>query len=198
MVFVNGLMGLFALHNAAYSAPPGFEQSKTTDLCTIFRGAALPNGVVPLMAECVWADITLDKVDKIFSVWADHDLFFSAITTSELERTEGGTAFVRQVHQARGITDRECLLRMTRTSMGGGYQYAWSLDASHTPSDGRVAVAHDVGYWRFTPAPSGGVSVVYSLEYGPGGNVPGLLVRWFQTSGFEGAITELHSWLQSH
>lgn len=184
---------------SAFGAPPGFEQTKTTEHCSIFRGPALPNGVVPLMAECLWPDVSLEKIDKIFSPWQDHDLFFSAIAASDVERTEGSAAYVRQVHQARGISDRECLLRMTREAIAGGYQYSWALDPSGgPPKEGRVAVGYDVGYWRFTSAPGGGVSVVYSLEYGPGGSVPGLLVRWFQTSGFEAAITELHSWMKAH
>jgi hypothetical protein len=193
MIFL--LTGLF-LPGLALAAPPGFAPTRTTDSCQLFRGPALPSGVVPLMAECRWPTVSLDKIDRIFSPWQDHDLFFSAIAASDVERTEGGAALVRQVHQARGITDRECLLRMTRTPVGSGFEYRWALEPS-TPAEGRVAVAHDVGYWRFTPN-GAGVDVVYYLEYGPGGSVPGLLVRWFQTSGFEGAITELRAWMESH
>lgn len=183
----------------AVAAPPGFKVTKTTETCTIYSGPAIPSGPVPMLAECRWPNLAVPKIDAVFSPWQDHDLFFSAVAASDVERTEGGYAYVRQVHQARGISDRECVLKMRRTEEGGGVKFAWALDPTPiTVGDGRVAVAHDVGHWLFTPHPDGGVTVSYYLEYDPGGSVPGFLVRSFQSSGFEAGVTELRAWLESH
>lgn len=179
----------------AQAAPAGFKVTKTTDACTISSGPADAAGIVPMMAECVWPDVTLDKVDARFSPWDAHDEVFSAIVSSVIERTDGGKAYVRQVHRAKGITDRECVLEMTKTSEGGGTKFAWRTSPPGAISADRVEVEHDVGYWLFVPRAEGGVAVTYYLEYGPGGSVPGFIVRAFQGSGFEGATTELRAFL---
>ncbi|MEQ1565765.1 MAG: hypothetical protein ABMA64_09025 [Myxococcota bacterium] len=184
---------------AAVAAPSGYTLSKSTDTCKIYSGPALSNGVVPMMAECTWSDVTLDKIDRIFSKFEDHDLFFSAIAASDVVRSEGGAAIVHQVHQASGISDRECTLKMTRSEVGGGLKFGWTLDAAQPAIDEkRVQVAFDDGYWHFVPRSEGGVTVTYALSYGPGGSVPSFMVRWFQGSGFEAATTELHSWMTGH
>lgn len=183
----------------AFGAPAGFKVTKTTESCTIYSGPAVPTGAVPMLAECRWPNLTLAKVDAVFSPWKDHDLFFSAIAASDVERTVGDTAYVRQVHQARGISDRECVLAMRKSTVDGGLRFEWTLDPTPiTIAEGRVAVAHDDGHWLFTPHPDGGVSVSYYLEYDPGGSVPGFLVRSFQSSGFEAAVTELRAYIEGH
>jgi hypothetical protein len=186
----------------ALAAPAGFTVSKTTEAdaatgkCTIYAGPSR-DGITPLRAECHWPEASIDRIDARFGDQGVHDEVFSAIAESVVERTEGGVAFVRQVHTARGITDRECRLQMTRSLAGGTLTYGWSLDpAFATPAEGRVLVAHDTGAWTFSAAPEGGVNVTYDLAYGPGGSVPGFMVRAFQGSGFEAAISELRAWVK--
>ena len=180
----------------ALAAPAGYTVSGTTDECTLYTGPKGVSGNTPLLAECVWKDVTAAKLVQHFSRFEDHDEVFGAIAASDVLRTEGGVAFVHQVHTAKGISDRECVLRMTKTEVNGGTKIAWTLDtAPFTVADGRVPVGFDDGYWMFRDDPSGGVQVTYALEYGPGGSVPYLLVRWFQGSGFQAAITELHAWI---
>jgi hypothetical protein len=189
---------VFFFASAALAAPAGYSVSHTSGDCTMYTGAKTAAGTTPLLAECTWKDVTLEQLDAHFSKWDSHDEVFSAIASSVVDRTDGGTAFVHQVHVAKGISERECVLKMTKTQEGGGLKFAWTLDPSFaTPGDGRVLVEKDDGYWWFVPDPAGGVKVTYALDYGPGGNVPYLLVRWFQGSGFEAAITELHDWIRA-
>jgi hypothetical protein len=188
---------LLVLSAPTLAAPAGYDVSSTTDGCTFYTGPKSAAGTTPLLAECTWPDVTLEQLDAHFSKWESHDEVFSAIASSQVQKTEGGTAYVHQVHVAKGISERECVLKMTK-STAGGLKFAWTLDPSFTtPAEGRVLVEKDDGYWQFTAAPSGGVQVTYALDYGPGGSVPYLLVRWFQGSGFTAAITELHDWIRA-
>lgn len=181
---------------SALAAPSGFSPSGTTADCSLFTGPKSAQGTTPLLAECHWKDVTLAELDTHFSNWESHDEVFSAIAESVVQRTEGGVAYVHQVHTAKGISDRECVLKMTKSSVGEGLKFAWTLDpAALAVADGRVQVEKDDGHWLFEPHPEGGVKVTYLLDYGPGGSVPYLLVRWFQGSGFTAAIDELHSWI---
>ncbi|MEQ1506332.1 MAG: hypothetical protein ABMB14_29140 [Myxococcota bacterium] len=183
---------------AAVAAPAGFTVSKTTDACTIYTGPAT-DGVTPLLAECTWPEIQLAHVDALFSRWADHDAMFSVIAASDVVKTDGGFAYVHQVHETRGISARECVLKMHRTEGADGLEFGWTLAPDQPPvADGRVAVAHDDGYWKFAAAAGGGVTVTHFLAYDPGGSVPGFVVRAFQGSGFEGSIRELRAYLSSH
>lgn len=183
---------------AALAAPPGYKQSRTTEHCTMFLGPAKDNGVVPMHAECVWPGVTLAKADASFSSWTDHDDIFSSIVSSDIERTEGGVAFVRQVHRAKGISDREALLRMQRTELpDGGLRFGWTLEPSDPKDPNHVMVAFDDGYWEFRDG-ADGLHVIDHLEYDPGGSVPGFLVRWFQTSGLETVLSELETWMTTH
>lgn len=183
--------------SAALAAPAGYKQTKTTDTCQLFLGPAAGNGVVPMHAECTWPGVDLAKLDAAFSRWQDHDDLFTTIVSSDVERTDGSAAIVRQVHRSKGISDREALLRMEKTAVEGGHRYAWTLVSEpFTVGDERVAVPFDTGYWEFT-AVDGGVKAVHHLEYDPGGSVPSFLVHWFQTSGLQAIVTELEAYARS-
>jgi hypothetical protein len=181
---------------AAVAAPAGYVQTDTTsDGCAVYTGPKNAHDATPLLAECVWPEVTLAAVER-FARFDQHDEIFSAIAASDVLRTEAGVSYVHQVHVAKGISERECVLKMTRTDEGGGVKFAWTLDPTATTvAEGRVPVTADDGYWWFVPNPGGGVKVTYTLAYAPGGSVPGFLVRWFQGSGFEAALPELRSWL---
>ena len=101
----------------AVAAPPGFKETKAMDQCTLYLGPPLDNGVVPMRAECHFPDVDLAKVDAAFSRWADHDLPFSTVLGSDVVRTEGDTTWVHQVHAMKGVSDRECILKMNKTAI---------------------------------------------------------------------------------
>lgn len=186
------------LLTSAFAAPPDYRPTRTTEHCQMFLGPAMANGVVPMHAECVWPGVTLDKATALFSDWAGHDEIFSSVVSSDVERTEGEVAFVRQVHRAKGISDREALLKMQKTPAdGGGVRFGWTLEPSEPKDASHVGVAFDTGYWEFREG-ADGLHVVDHLEYDPGGSVPGFLVRWFQTSGLEAVLSELETWMTTH
>ena len=179
----------------AQAAPPGFSQTKTTDRCTLYLGEALDNGVVPMRAECHFPTVDQAKLDAAFSRWEDHDLPFATVLSSDVVRTSGPVAWVRQVHAVKGVSDREGVLRMERTAIDGGHRYGWTLDTTPTEvGDGRVPIGFDDGFWEFTAHPDGGVAAIHQLAYDPGGRVPGFLVRWFQTSGLATIVEEMEAW----
>lgn len=182
----------------AAAAPPGFEPTKTTERCSLYLGAPLDNGVVPMRAECHFPGVDLAKLDAAFSRFDDHDVPFSTVLASDVVRTSGGVAWVHQVHAVKGVSDRECILRMERAPVEGGHRYSWTLDnAGLALSDGRVQVDFDDGFWELTAHPEGGVSAIHQLAYDPGGRVPGFLVRWFQTSGLATIVAEMEAWAEA-
>jgi len=186
---------IITLLGLAIAAPPGFKVSKTTTHCELSLGAPLGNGVVPMRAECHWADIAPEKVHALMAAWADHDLYFSAVSASDVLRTDGSRVWVHQVHVAKGISDREAILVMEKKPIPGGFRYGWTLDnAGLTVATDRVAAAWDDGFWEVSAHPQGGTLAVHQLAYDPGGSVPSFLVRWFQTSGLTAVVEELEAW----
>ena len=178
-----------------FAAPPGFEATKSTERCQLYLGPALANGVVPMRAECHWLTVDLNKLTDAFSRWDDHDVPFDSVLSSDVVRAEGEVAWVHQVHAVKGVSDRECRLRMQRSPIAGGHRFEWTLDNGDLkPADGRVLVGYDDGFWEVTADPAGGVRAVHQLAYDPGGRVPGFLVRWFQTSGLVDIVTEMETW----
>jgi hypothetical protein len=151
-------MSIFlSLVSVALAAPAGFEQTKTTERCALFLGPALANGVRPMRAECHFPEVDLAKLDAAFSRWQDHDLPFATVLSSDVVRTEGGTAWVRQVHAVKGVSDREGVLRMKKTPIAGGSRFEWTLDdGGAAPGDGRVPIGFDDGFWELTAHPEGG------------------------------------------
>lgn len=189
-------MFIVGLTVAALAAPPGFKVTKNTEHCELSLGEALPNGVVPMRAECHWPDLAPERLHTLFAAWADHDLYFSTVQSSELLRTDGRKAWVQQVHASKGIAEREAILMMERTELdGGGARYAWTLDnAGLEVGKGRVEVGYDNGFWEIRAHPDGGTSAIHQLSYDPGGSVPGFLVRWFQTSGLQAVVEEIEAY----
>jgi len=186
--------------SAALAVPPDYQVTKEdVEGCTLMLGPREADGVVPMRAECHWPDITLEKFDGFFKEWGDHDLSFSTVEASDVIGSEGGKLQVRQVHVTKGISDRFIILDGERVEVEGGYRYQWTR-SSHTETapDGMVEAIRSDGYWEATAAEAGGVNVVHQLSYDPGGRVPGFLVRWFQTGGLAGIVTDLHAYLTTH
>jgi len=186
---------------AAIAAPADYKVTREgVSGCNLFLGPAEADGVVPMRAECHWADVTLAKFDGAFAKWEDHDVFFSSIAESDILGSAGGKTQVRQVHTTKGISDRFIVIDGTRAAnAGGGFKYAWTKSAhqSAQPADTVAALRSD-GYWEVTPAADGGIDLVHQLSYDPGGSVPGFLVRWFQTGGLEAIVTDLHTYMTTH
>lgn len=184
---------------SALAAPPGYSLSKESSECKYYTGPAEADGIVPLFAECVWADVPYEKAVKYVADWELHDDFFGTVKQSRIVKTVGDKALVHQLHFLRGISQREVLMWGQAADVDGGKRFSWkaATDEPLTLGDGNVQTARHEGYWHLTPATGGGTNAKYHLIYGPGGKVPGFLIRWFQTSGLVTTTTDLHSWLQA-
>jgi hypothetical protein len=78
-----------------------------------------------------------------------------------------------------------------------GYdRYGWTRATGEplTACSDCVLTARSDGYWQ-AKAEGSGVRVVHLLAYDPGGSVPGFIIRWFQTSGLEANVDDLHAYL---
>lgn len=189
------------LFAAALAAPTGWNVTKTNaddGNCELSLGPAMSDGVVPMRAECVWKDVTLDGFKAVAGAWESHDEVFTAVVASKIERTDGAKSLVHQEHQSSGIANREVMIWMEHTTVDGYERYGWNSakDEPLTLTSGNVAATRDTGYWQAKAEPSGGIRVVHLLEYDPGGSVPGFLVRWFQTSGLTANVVDMHTALK--
>ncbi len=189
----------YSLLAPALAAPAGYSVNVASyEGCELSLGSTMSDGVVPIHADCYWPDVTIDKFRAVMGDPVKHADVFTVIVKSEIRRpasTPDGKALVYQLQRSKGISDREVLLWMNHTVVGGADRYGWTTASGEalTPADGNVKVERSDGYWQAAADPRGGVQVSHQLEYAPGGSVPGFLVHWFQTSGVETNLTEVHS-----
>ncbi|MCB9673819.1 MAG: hypothetical protein H6737_01805 [Alphaproteobacteria bacterium] len=182
------------LFSAALAAPSGFTEVKQANDCTVYKGTAGADGVVPIYADCHWSEIDPDKLHKLQYDWEGHAAVFSTVISSKIVKKDGEKSLVHQVHAISGVSNREVEIWMWREPVDGGFQYSWKSDGPVAePEKGNVATTRHEGYWRVTKHPDGGSRAEYSLIYDPGGSVPGFLVRWFQTSGTIATTEELRA-----
>jgi hypothetical protein len=184
------------LVSAALAAPSGYSIAVASyDGCEISLGPTMKDGVVPIHAECYWPDASIDKFKAVMSDWHRHADVFTVVVDSDIVRQDGDRTLVHQLHRSKGISDREVLQWMTHTVVDGFDRYGWTTAADQplTVKDGNVRTARADGYWQAKADPRGGILLVNHLEYDPGGSVPGFLVHWFQTSGTETNLTEVHA-----
>lgn len=180
---------------SALALPPDYKQTKEASGCVLALGPADAQNDVPMYAECRWPDVTLERASELMGNWAGHDGLFSTVVTSDVRSTANGVTMAEQTHRAKGIADRQIVLTMQAETVGDGQKFSWK-QAPGEPLElakGNVLCERSEGYWEFHPHADGGVTVVHSLFYDPGGSVPGFLVRWFQTSGLENTVTEFRS-----
>ncbi len=181
----------------ASAAPAGYRVTKpSANGCELSLGPAEKDGVVPMRAECVWPEITIEKFNKAMANLDNHDLYWETVVDSTVKRVDGDRSLVFQKHRSKGINDREILLWMSHKVVDGYDRYSWTKATGEalTVTKGNVETARSDGYWQ-AKAENGGIRVIHTLSYDPGGSVPGFLVRWFQTSGLEANTSDLRAYL---
>ena len=188
-----------ALVLAAAAAPPGWKVTQVdASGCELSLGPAEADGTVPMRAECVWPEISLEVFKTKMAKFGDHDDYFASVVRSDVKETNGADTLVHQEHQAGGISNREVLLWMSHTAVDGYERYGWKKadNRTLTPASANVATTKDDGYWQ-AKTEGTGVRVIHVLSYAPGGSVPGFIVRWFQTSGLATNCQELRDSLKN-
>lgn len=139
-------------------------------------------GAGGVRATCEWP-VPASRVQSLLNQWGRHHRYFSSLADSEIVDNQGGVVTVRQVHRARGMSDREVVVNWSRSSIAQGMRYKWNkaTDQSALSGDNVEVAVHD-GKWEVTESGEG-ARVVYESYYLPGGSIPGFLVRWFQSDG---------------
>jgi hypothetical protein len=177
---------LVALYGSYLRGLSGFGSGRGHD-CTLTTGPK--NGEIVMRAECDWP-FSVDQVHNMLRAVGDHDRYFANLGESSVLEERDGFLRVRQIHQARGIDDREVVVDWVITPIDGGYRYAWRKSKDQSAVSGtRIEVEVHEGMWEITSTPTG-THVVYDMRYLPGGSVPAFLVRWFQASSVENVLAE--------
>lgn len=190
-------LALLLAQTAFAEAPPGASVSAAGHDCVFYLGPKADNGYNHINVECYWPEITVAQADPLIADFGAHDRIFRSATVSDVVGEENGFTLVRQVHEAKGLSPREVVLKFKREAVSGGYRYWWVKHENQPPlsSAKHVEIAYDDGHFLVTNNPSGGVKVEYHLLYDPGGRVPKFIVNWFQTDGVMDVMLDLRTYL---
>jgi hypothetical protein len=164
---------------AALAAAPS-----ATD-CTVATGDVDPaSGLRTVEARCHWADIELDALTTMLAEPSGWERFVWCMSeTRVIERSAAG-ALVWQRHEVSGAMPRENVVWTWSTFDDDGFEVRWvRADVAFAPSAGAVVPPTNEGSWHVAASPRGGVDVVHTVTYDPGGWVPTWIVRTIQTSG---------------
>lgn len=185
--------------SSALAAPAGYSVSDADyNGCELSLGPTQSDGFRAMHAECHWSDVTLAAFESKFADYSKHDDVFSTVAESKIQRTDASRTLVHQRHVLSSLSDRE-VLQWMEWKMEGDYRVSSWVTATGeplTPASGNVKSIRSDGYWKVRTSEKGGVDVIYELDYNPGGSVPGFLVRWFQASGLQTTVDELHAYLK--
>ena len=180
------------------AAPEGYTLGKSRDGCTVHLGPKGASGIGKVYVECVWSDLTVAKLDAVLGDVGNHDVIFPSIAESDVLTTNGGVHRVRQRHVNPGISDREVMHLHGRAEKGSGVQHWWRKDKDQDGVTGdNVMPDKSNGYWLLQEK-DGGVKLGYSLQYEPGGSVPGFVITAFQSSGVLDFVTALATYARAN
>ena len=161
-----------------------------------FTELAHDGPTIPLRAECDWP-IPVDRLRAMLDSWEAHALYFSNLEESSVLGFEGDSVIVRQIHRARGISDREVVVKWDVAPLERGWRYTWQKSPDQSAATGRrVEVEEYAGRWEITATETGS-HLVLETRYAPGGRVPFFLVNWLQGAGIQHVLDELRSAAES-
>jgi hypothetical protein len=184
------LLGTAAYMGARRMSGSGFGFGTPDDGCELTDEPS-DDGVVMVRAVCHWEKTSADRLNDLLRDPSIHQQFFSNLAESTVLGEKDGVTLVRQVHQASGMSDREIVVEWRAEPVHGGYKYHWQKSADQSAnSRTRVEVAESTGYWEIVKEGEG-TRVGYQVRYLPGGNIPGFLVRMFQSGGMRGVLADL-------
>ena len=157
---------------------------------------AAEDGVAAVHADCRWL-VPAERVTALLEDVNGHGRFFTALAETSIIGKSGDHLFVREVHHAKGMSDREVVVEWWAESLPDGHRYRWRKAADQSAVSGtRVQVAETQGYWEVVREGEQ-THLVYEMHYLPGGNIPAFLVRMFQAPGIKNALGELRDAAQS-
>ena len=189
-----------AFSQVAFATPPaGAEATVNEHGCQFYSGPRHSSGYDKITAQCVWPELSVEKINSMLSINSMHDELFNTIAVAVNVGSYQGRELFRQVHQASGISDREVVIQQWQTTITGGFRYDWRSHSDQSAVTGdNVAPEVCEGTWTVTERAAGGSNVQYELVYAPGGWVPRFVVNNFQSDGIVSMIGDFRSYLQSH
>ena len=186
---------MFWLVAAALAAPKGYEKGKSDNDCTIYIGPENTHGIGAIHAECHWPELTVDHMDQILGDAGTHDDIYTIIIESTVLSESDGVLTVRQVHRNPPLDDRELVQVMGRKTDGDAIVHWWTKAKSQPEvQKGRFNTQVNTGKWILSEHDEGGVSLIYVLDYAPGGSVPSFVIRAFQSDGIMDFLADLRAY----
>ena len=180
---------------AALAAPSNYEKTKSAYGCTAYVGPEAPSGIGPVQVECHWPEQDVEEIDKLLGDVGIHDDIFTLITESTVKSEEDGVVACKQVHNSPPLDKRELVQLMGRDEKDGVITHWWKKAPSQPAvADGHVLPDTNDGQWILQEHPKGGVSLIYQLNYAPGGSVPSFVIRAFQSSGVLDFLGDLRAY----
>ncbi|MCP4807682.1 MAG: hypothetical protein GY913_27145 [Proteobacteria bacterium] len=180
---------------AALAAPADYEKNKSDNGCTAYVGPEAASGIGPVQVECHWPEQTVEEIDQLLGDVGIHDDIFGLIIESTVTSEEDGVSSVKQVHNSPPLDHRELVQLMGRKEKDGVITHWWKKAPSQPAvGDGNVLPDTNDGQWILQEHPKGGVSLIYQLNYAPGGSVPSFVIRAFQSSGVLDFLGDLHAY----
>jgi len=186
---------LLALATAFAAAPAGYEEVKSGNGCSIYVGPENSYGIGMVHAECHWPELTVESMDQILGDAGTHDDIYTIIIESTVLSDTDGQLTVKQVHRNPPLDDRELVQLMGRKTDGDAIIHWWTK-AKKQPqvADGNVNTQVNTGKWVLSAHDSGGIHLVYVLDYAPGGSVPSFVIRAFQSQGILDFLGDLRTY----
>lgn len=180
---------------SALAAPSGYVEGKSGNGCTIYVGPENTYGIGAIHAECHWPEQTVEEMDQILGDAGMHDDIYTIIIESTVLSDSDGQLTVKQVHRNPPLDDRELVQLMGRKTDGDAIIHWWTK-AKKQPAvaEGHVNTQVNTGKWVLSEHPSGGVSLIYILDYAPGGSVPSFVIRAFQGTGIIDFLGDLRAY----
>jgi hypothetical protein len=189
-----------ALTQVALATPPAGAEATVNDHgCQFYTGPRHSSGYDKITVQCVWADLSVEKINSMLSVNSLHDELFNTVAVAVSVGTHQGRELFRQVHQASGLSDREVVIEQWRTTITDGFRYNHRIHSDQSAVTGdNVAPEVNEGAWTVTSRSGGGSNVQYELVYAPGGWVPRFVVNRFQSDGIVSMVGGFRTYLQTH
>jgi hypothetical protein len=144
-------------------------------------------------ATCTWTDIPSKKVIEALVDPAHAPEFMTAVLESRVLSRDGNKLTVFQVHAFPVGSDRETYKNLTNVPLDNGLRIEWSLFADPPPpTQGRVTLAVDSGYWEIRKEASG-TEIEFFMAYAPGGFLGIFPANKFMAEGMVTTLTQLRA-----
>ncbi len=144
-------------------------------------------------ASCLWTDVTAGKVIGALEDPNNATHFFSNVKVSRVLSSKGNHLKVFQVHDFPVGNDRETYKNVTNVDLGDGLRIEWTLfDEPPDPTEGRVTLEMDTGYWQVRKGASG-TEVEFFMAYAPGGFIGLFPAKKAMADGMLRTLTELRA-----